>query len=84
MDIEWSPTTSTVFASVCKDGRLELWDLEKNNMLDPFAYIKAKDGERFPEKTLVRFAQEAPVIITGDVAGDVNFYRVHSNINFLF
>ena len=40
MDIEWSPNTSTLFASVCKDGRLELWDLEKNNMLDPFAYIK--------------------------------------------
>jgi len=37
MDIQWSPTCSTLFSSVCKDGRLELWDLEKNNMLDPFA-----------------------------------------------
>ena len=25
IDIEWSPNESTVFASVCKDGRLELW-----------------------------------------------------------
>lgn len=32
MDIEWSPNISTVFASVCKDGRLELWDLEKHNL----------------------------------------------------
>ena len=78
MDIEWSPNTSTVFASVCKDGRLELWDLEKNNMLDPVAFIKPKDGEIFPEKTMVKFAEDAPVIITGDVAGDVNVYRLHS------
>lgn len=34
MDIEWNPHISTVFASVCKDGRLELWDIEKNSM-DP-------------------------------------------------
>jgi WD40 repeat protein len=27
IDIEWSPNESTVFASVCKDGRLELWYL---------------------------------------------------------
>ena len=25
MDIEWHPSTSTVFASVCKDGRMKLW-----------------------------------------------------------
>jgi hypothetical protein len=25
IDIEWSPLEATVFASVCKDGRLELW-----------------------------------------------------------
>ena len=38
LDIEWSPHCSTLFGTVCKDGRLELWDLTKNNMLDPFAY----------------------------------------------
>ena len=32
-DIEWSPLCSTLFASVAKDGRLELWDLKKMNML---------------------------------------------------
>ncbi len=41
MDVEWSPHCSTLFASVAKDGRLELWDLLKNNMLDPCAYVKA-------------------------------------------
>jgi hypothetical protein len=30
MDVEWCPYISTVFANVAKDGRLELWDLEKS------------------------------------------------------
>lgn len=78
LDIEWSPNCSTLFASVAKDGRMELWDLTKNNMLDPFAQIVAKPNEpTFSPKTMVRFAQGAPVIITGDTAGDLNVYRLH-------
>jgi len=30
MDVEWCPYISTVFANVAKDGRSELWDLEKS------------------------------------------------------
>ncbi|KRX09068.1 WD40-repeat-containing domain [Pseudocohnilembus persalinus] len=77
MDVQWSPDCSNLFASVCKDGRLELWDLEKNNMLDPYAQVKAQPGQYLPAKTMVRFANNAPVIVTGDVAGDVNVYRIH-------
>ena len=78
MDIEWHPSTSTVFASVCKDGRLELWDFEKNNMLDPFDTIKAtNEEEELPCKTMVKFGLQDPIIITGDVAGDVSVYRIH-------
>lgn len=73
MDIDWSPYCSTLFASVCKDGRMELWDLEKNNMIDPFTDIK-KEG--LPSKTMVRFCQNAPVIATGDIDGDINCYRL--------
>lgn len=29
---------------------------------------------------MVRFANNAPVIVTGDVAGDVNVYRIHGKI----
>jgi WD40 repeat protein len=31
-DIEWSPHTSSVFASVANDGRIEIWDLFKDNL----------------------------------------------------
>lgn len=75
MDIDWSPSCSTLFSTVCKDGRLELWDLEKKNMLDPFCVIK--DKERPVPKTMVRFCHNAPVIITGDTEGDINCYRLH-------
>ncbi len=41
MDSEWSPMNSCVFASVAKDGRLELWDLSKN-ILDPIICEKTE------------------------------------------
>tara|TARA_B110000305_G_C18841309_1_gene360262 strand:- start:321 stop:485 length:165 start_codon:yes stop_codon:yes gene_type:complete len=31
-DIEWSPSTSSVFASVTNDGRVEVWDLKLDNL----------------------------------------------------
>lgn len=33
-DVAWSPTCSTVFASVAANGRVELWDLAQS-VLDP-------------------------------------------------
>ena len=74
-DIEWSPLCSTLFASVGKDGRLELWDLKKMNMLDPFFKLTAQEPQNLPSKTMVRFANSASVLITGDTVGAVNLYR---------
>lgn len=31
-DFEWSPYTSSIFAIVANDGRLEVWDLAKDTM----------------------------------------------------
>ncbi len=75
MDVEWSPHCSTLFANVSRDGRLELWDLKKS-MLDPFAFDKPKEGELFPAKTMVRFGIGGPIVVTGDIAGDTNVYRL--------
>jgi hypothetical protein len=48
-----------------------MWDLCKNNMLDPFATIKPPDGQIWPAKTMVRFGRSCPIVITGDTGGDV-------------
>lgn len=79
LDIEWSPHCSTLFGTVCKDGRLELWDLTKNNMLDPFAYdnYPEENMANHPSKTAIKFCPGAPILVTGDIAGDTKVYRIH-------
>ena len=46
-------------------------------MLDPFALEKASNNEFLPCRTMVRFSPGSPVVITGDVVGDVKVYRLH-------
>jgi hypothetical protein len=57
-----------------------MWDLCKNNMLDPFATIRAPEGKIWPAKTMVRFGNSSPVVITGDIAGDVRVYRLNGTL----
>jgi WD40 repeat protein len=38
-DISWSPKTSSVFASVAEDGRVEIWDLYRNNLAPMICYF---------------------------------------------
>lgn len=77
IDIEWSPNESTVFASVCKDGRLELWDLEKKNMLDPICTVRDRNKTKMAAKTMVRFCKGDPVLVTGDINGEIDVYRLN-------
>ena len=54
-------------------------------MLDPLAYDKPKLGETYASKTMINFSPGAPIICTGDVAGDINVYRIHGkNINWIY
>jgi len=78
-DIEWSPTTSSIFASVANDGRVEIWDLFKDNLGPALSHFdKNSDGEiiNIP-KTVVRFSQNSPVILTGNMKGSVDVYRIN-------
>ena len=78
-DIEWSPHTSSVFASVANDGRIEIWDLFKDELGPQLTFFdKTPDGEvsNIP-KTVVRFSKNAPVILTGNLKGAVDVYRVN-------
>ena len=78
-DVVWSPHTSSVFASVANDGRIEVWDLFKDNLGPQLTYFdKNSDGEvmNIP-KTVIRFSANAPVILTGNLKGSVDVYRVN-------
>lgn len=91
-DIVWSPNTSSVFASVTNDGRVEIWDLFKDNLKPVLEYFdKNAEGEvriifdlltwllqrmNIP-KTVIRFSKNAPVILTGNMKGQVDVYRVN-------
>jgi hypothetical protein len=77
-DIEWSPDTSSVFASVANDGRIEIWDLYKNNLEPLLCWydkgVEKSDHDATP-KTVVRFSRKSPVIATGNTKGTVDVYR---------
>eukprot|EP00455_Lapot_gusevi_P031582 TRINITY_DN3429_c0_g2_i7.p1 TRINITY_DN3429_c0_g2~~TRINITY_DN3429_c0_g2_i7.p1 ORF type:complete len:293 (-),score=69.10 TRINITY_DN3429_c0_g2_i7:136-1014(-) len=71
-DICWSPFNSTVFASVTRDARIEVWDLE-DNTLDP--YIRHQvEGKSL---NCVVFGRNAPVLLTGGSDGKVDLYRYY-------
>jgi len=49
----------------------ELWDLTKNNMLDPYASKLPGIGEMWPSKSMVRFSDADPILCSGNTNGDV-------------
>jgi len=78
-DINWSPQTSSVFASVANDGRIEIWDL-KRDVLSPVLTWFDKDAagnELHDAKTAVKFSRNSPVVLAGTEDGRVGVYRTH-------
>jgi len=78
-DINWSPKTSSVFASVANDGRIEIWDL-KRDVLSPVLTHFDKDAaqnEIHTPKTAVKFSRNSPVVLAGTDDGKVGVYRSH-------
>jgi hypothetical protein len=47
-------------------------------MLDPIVIMGGPDDQKYPAKTTVRFSRGAPVLIAGDVNGDVYVFRLNS------
>jgi len=77
-DVNWSPSTSSCFALVTNDGRIEIWDLFINNLAPVVTHFdKLEDGvtEDSTPKTIVRFSASSPVILSGNEKGGVDVYR---------
>jgi hypothetical protein len=52
-------------------------DLEKKNMLDPICTIRDRHKKRLASKTMVKFCKGDPVLVTGDVNGEIDVYRLN-------
>ena len=82
-DIVWSPITSSCFASVADDGRIEIWDLALNDLLPQVTHWDKdeKTGEEdHTPKTIVRYSVQgtkAPILLTGNSKGAVDVYRTY-------
>lgn len=76
-DIEWSPNTSSCFASVTNDGRIEIWDLFTEPLGPVVTYFDKDENGNHDNtpKTIVRFSATSPVILSGNLKGEVDVYR---------
>lgn len=48
-------------------------------MLDPICIKKSKPNEKPIPKTIIRFCKSDPILITGDVGGNIDVYRINRN-----
>lgn len=76
-DIEWSNFCSTMFTSCARDGRIELWDLNKRSM-DPI-YIEREEAST----NIVRFHLKDQILKSGNSNGDINIYRIYGYEDYL-
>ena len=73
-DIRWAPRHSTVFGSVTGDGKLDIWDIERE-ILNPVISCDSTATGRKRLSTLL-FAEQSPVVITGSSDGHIDVYRM--------
>lgn len=66
-----------MFASVADDGRIEIWDLKRDNLSPLICYfdLDAAGNKIHTAKTAIKFATTLPVLMTGDIEGRVHVYR---------
>lgn len=57
-----------------------LRDLEKKNMLDPICTVRQRNKTKMAAKTMVRFCKGDPVLVTGDINGEIDVYRLNRNL----
>ena len=72
-DIVWSNDTSTVFACVADDGRIEIWDLARK-AIQP---IIIEDIGTAAKKS-IKFAKGAKIIATGNAEGNIDVFRIYN------
>ena len=72
-DIEWSGDTSTVFADVADDGRIEIWDLARSAIQPIIINIE----DKAPKKS-IKFSEGGKIVAAGDSDGCIAIYRIYN------
>lgn len=52
-------------------------------MLDPICTVKERNKKKLAPKTMVRFCRGDPVLVTGDINGDIDVYRLNRKSHFI-
>eukprot|EP01022_Parablepharisma_sp_SALTPOND_P018419 TRINITY_DN3007_c0_g1_i1.p1 TRINITY_DN3007_c0_g1~~TRINITY_DN3007_c0_g1_i1.p1 ORF type:complete len:638 (-),score=81.80 TRINITY_DN3007_c0_g1_i1:594-2507(-) len=71
-DVQWAPYSSTIFAAVCADSMLYVYNLSK----DKHAYICDQKIVKKMKPTHLAFNPFDPIIITGEDKGGCSSYRL--------
>lgn len=52
-------------------------------MLDPICIKKSKPNDKSIPKTIIRFCRGDPILITGDVAGNIDVFRINRTFDYI-
>ena len=75
-DVQWAPYSSTIFAAVCADSMLYVYNLSK----DKHSYICDQKIVKKMRPTHVAFNPFDPIIITGEDKGGCSSYRLSGSL----
>uniref|UniRef100_A0A3Q3EW26 Dynein axonemal intermediate chain 1 n=1 Tax=Labrus bergylta TaxID=56723 RepID=A0A3Q3EW26_9LABR len=75
-DVAWAPYSSTVFAAVTTDGTVHIFDLNINKD-EPLCQQAVMAKHRL---THIEFNPTHPIIIVGDIRGDVASFKLSPNL----
>jgi dynein intermediate chain 1, axonemal len=75
-DISWAPYSSTVFAAVTSEGKLYVYDLNKNKHKHLCQMSTTSKAQAYH----VAFNQEDPIILVGDHKGGVVSFKLSNSL----
>ncbi|RNF12464.1 dynein intermediate-chain-like protein [Trypanosoma rangeli] len=78
-DIAWAPYSSTVFAAVTSNGKVLVFDLNKNKREPLCSQTVVKNAKL----THIAFHKDEPVVIVGDSRGSVLILKLSPNLRTL-
>lgn len=78
-DTKWHPTNPSLFAVVGGNGKLDLWDLNKDIEMPSISYEVGKNA-----LNKVSWSSDGKKICTGDISGKVTVLNVEKEVEYIF